>query len=55
MEQVTTEELEALQAKVVEYESILQKNHEDEKTLQELKEQTAALEAQKTAGETRGK
>ena len=55
MEQVSIEELEALKAKVVEYESILQKNHEDEKALKELKEQTAALEAQKTAGETHGK
>ena len=57
MEQVSLEELEALQVKVTEYENILSANKKQEAELEELKAQTAALEAQKTelAGETRGK
>ena len=56
MEEVSVEELEALQAKVIEYENAVNKNHEDEQTLADLQQQVAELEAKKNEmGESRGK
>jgi len=57
VKEVSVEELEALQQKVMEYENILVKNKDAERELADLKEQTAALEAQQTkaAGEVHGR
>ena len=57
MEEVSLEELEALKEKTIQYESIIQSNKEKEQELEELKQQTAALEAKiiEPVGEGRGK
>ncbi len=55
--EVSVEELEALQAKAIEYEKILKNNNAKEEELESLKQETATLEAKKQelAGEGRAK
>ncbi len=55
--EVSVEELEALQAKAIEYEKILKNNNAKEEELEGLKQETATLEAKKQelAGEGRAK
>ena len=45
--EVSLEELEALQAKAIEYEKILKNNNAKEEELESLKQETATLEAKK--------
>lgn len=45
--EVSVEELEALQAKAIEYEKILKNNNAKEEELESLKQETATLEAKK--------
>ncbi len=55
---VSTEELEALKGKLMEYNNQKQKRVETERELEQAKEERMALEQQletKTAGESRGK